>query len=143
MKTIVFDLDGTLVRLQPTTALIADLPQLTQLRETFNFALVTGSSRAETEKALNETGLSALLDRQYTVTADDVNGTKSSGLPFQEIKKRLQGPMIMIGDSESDEIGCGKVGIPFVKVPAIAAITDQKNAFSEAVRSAVKMLENF
>lgn len=136
MKTLIFDLDGTLVQLKPQLVCFADINQLTTLRKQYNFALVSGSPKAEVEWALKETGLKKLFDGTYIVALEDTNSEKASGKPFQEIQKRLQGSMVMIGDSASDEAGSKIAGLPFIRVKPYATFTKQQQALQGAIRQA-------
>jgi len=132
MKTIAFDLDGTLVNLKPVLTCIADMSALKALRSKYNFALVSGSSRAEVEWALQETGLAPLFDTAYVVSKDDAQGNKASGEPFRELQRRVEGQVVMIGDSDSDEAGTTVAEIPFVRV---------KDSLQSAITEAVEKLK--
>ena len=141
MKTIIFDLDGTLVFLSPRLVCIANVILLTELRKRYDFALVTGSSKEEVLNALKGCGLTELFDPTLLVTRDDVSDDKASGAPFFEIKKRLTNQMVMIGDSVGDEIGSNKAAIPFVKVKSADELELQRASFEESVSQAVHILE--
>lgn len=136
MKTLVFDLDGTLVYLAPTLVCIADVQYLQTLTDTYQLALVSGSPREEVEYALTTTGMDALFPKSLRVCKEDTNGDKASGEPFQEIQSRLQGSMIMIGDSNGDESGTTRAGMAFVRVPSCTSLTDQKEALTQAITEA-------
>lgn len=142
MKTLIFDLDGTLVQLKPILVCFADLEQLSKLRKQYNFALVTGSTKAEVGLALKQTKLKKLFDNAYIVTFEDTKSDKASGLPFLEIKKRITGPAVMIGDSVGDEVGSQKAGIPFVRVIATINESEQKRNLQTAIENAILVLEN-
>ena len=141
MKTLIFDLDGTLVRLQPQLICIARVPFLRALRKRYDFALVTGSPKDEVLRTLAECELTQFFDREKIVTKDDVQGDKASGIPFFEIMRRLPGAAVMVGDSDGDEIGSRKAGIPFVRVQTTQTQKLQRKYLEEAVANAVSVLE--
>jgi phosphoglycolate phosphatase-like HAD superfamily hydrolase len=140
MKTIIFDLDGTLVRLQPAIISIADIETLKILSQKYNLALVSGSPNEEIKTALTQTGLSAFLESDYIVGKEDSTGDKASGIPFENMKSRLTGTYVMIGDSPSDEEGCRVARIPFVKVNTCSTIQEQKEELARAITEAVRLL---
>lgn len=141
MKTIIFDLDGTLVRLQPQLVLIADVYQLTSLRKSYAFALVSGGKKREVLDALDKTGLRFLFEDALIVTFEDTNQEKASGEPFREIQQRLQGNMVMIGDSESDALGTKVAELSFVKVPTYQDLQEQRKALAAAIGQALHLLK--
>jgi len=116
MKTIIFDLDGTLVRLKPKFASLCDRKTLLKLSDKYELALVTGSTRKEALSALRRVKILDLFKPNKIVTYDEVLYEKKSGKPFFEIKKRIELPAIMIGDSDGDEIGSQKATFDFIKV---------------------------
>lgn len=140
MKTLIFDLDGTLVTLSPTLTCIADVARLRELRTRYAFALVTGSSKEEVRVALETFDLVSLFDPHLIITADDVAGDKASGAPFFEIRKRIIGDCIMIGDSSGDEIGSNKAGISFVKV--LTPELNQRAQLQKTIEDATRILES-
>ncbi len=141
MKTIIFDLDGTLVQLKPNLVCFADVGALAQLRKRYNFALVSGSRKTEIMWALNQTGLRSLFDDNFIVALEDTNIEKSSGKPFQEMRNRLQGEMVMLGDSPSDEAGSAIAGLPFVKVKTCSSATEQRDELAKAIILAQEIIE--
>lgn len=140
MKNLIFDLDGTLVQLTPALVLVADVEELRSLKERYTFALVSGSPREEILYALKETGLAPLFSEALIVAKEDASGDKASGLPFLEMRKRISGAMIMIGDSAGDEQGSAKADIPFVRVPVEDSLEKQKAALAAAIARAVALL---
>ncbi len=140
MKTIIFDLDGTLINVGSPLTIIADPDQLQELKEQYNFALVTGSPREEALSGLREAGLSDLFDQKYMVFCEEVGADKSSGKPFSEILYRLGGASVMIGDSDSDETGSRVVGLRFARVERSASLQDQKQKLKDAIGVAVALL---
>lgn len=140
MKTIIFDLDGTLVLLSPILTLIADPDALQTLRERYTFALVSGSTRAEITNALKETGLAPLFNEALIVSKEDTTGGKASGEPFQEMQNRLTGTFVMLGDSDGDEAGTKIIAMPFVRVRSYSSLDEQKASFTRALEDAVTLL---
>lgn len=141
MQTIVFDLDGTLLRLRPESVLIADIKRLQALQSNYRLAIVSGGTREEVLQALEETDLRRFFADKHIVTFEDTNQEKSSGEPFREILRRLPRPMVMIGDSDGDEIGTRIAEIPFVRVETYQAVQAQKAALERAIQMAVKLFE--
>ena len=141
MKTLIFDLDGTLVNLKPNLVCVADVDYLADLRKKYDFALVTGSPKVEVTTALEKCGLTGLFHERNIITHDDIRDSKASGAPFFEIKKRLKSNMVMIGDSDGDEIGTSKAGIPFVRVEACDLLEAQKAKLIESIRRAIELLD--
>lgn len=141
MKTLIFDLDGTLVRLKPRRVCLVKKDELAALRATYNFALVSGSTRKEVFQSLAKTGLWRFFDKASIVTLEDTNSKKVSGKPFREIKKRLTGTMVMIGDSDSDRKGAKIARLPFVRVRSYTDLTKQRAALTTAIRKARETLD--
>ncbi len=140
MKTLIFDLDGTLVRLQPSLVCIVDKTLLDGLRTQYNLALISGGTKEEVFTALNTTGLREYFDDGNIVTFDDTHQEKATGEPFREIKRRLDGDMVMIGDSDGDESGARAAGMLCVRVPLCRTMEEQKMALVAAIDLAVKQL---
>ncbi len=142
MKTLIFDLEGTLVQLAPTLVCFADITELTLLRKHYNFALVTGSTRIEVEWALAHTNLAPLFNSAYIVSVEDTQSEKASGKPFQEIQQRLKGSMVMIGDSTGDETGSALANLPFVRITAFPTPEEQRQELRDAIREAEALLKS-
>ncbi len=141
MKTLIFDLDGTLIQLQSDFVCFADVDQLTLLRQQYNFALVSGSSRAEVLWALEKTRLLPLFNERLVIGFEDTQSEKASGKPFQKIRERLEGDAVMIGDSLSDEIGSAIAGILFVKIETRQTVQEQRNELISAIGRGMAILD--
>ena len=126
----------------PALVCLANLVQLQALRAEYTFALVTGATQKSAYQILSVTGLMPLFDERLIVTFDDTNSEKGTGKPFLEIKKRIHGGMVMIGDSDSDEGGCAIADIPFVRVHTGGALEEQKQELSRAIMEAVGVLRS-
>jgi len=112
MKTIIFDLDGTLVDLVPSTN-SNQVPeirprisraQLEPLRKRYNFSLVTGSCRQEALYALKQINCTDLFDQNLIVCADDIAAEKKTGAPFTVVKQQAD-VLCVIGDSDIHDLG--------------------------------------
>jgi len=142
-KTIIFDLDGTLVDLSsyPEIELLADAELLRRLKPVYNFAIVTGGTTEETIFALEKTGIINLFDKGLIVTADIVSESKKTGASFLEIIKRINGRAIVIGDSDSDRIGAEKARLPLILLRRQADINTQRNEFTKVLKRAAQILD--
>lgn len=140
MKTIIFDLDGTLVDLSPKLTCIADLKELEELRRKYNFALVSGGNRVEVISALAQTGLAPLFNDDLIVSREDTDGDKVSGEPFREILRRLKDQVVMVGDSDADEIGTKTENIPFVRVKTASTLVEKRNNLKVAIQQALQKI---
>ncbi len=111
MKTIIFDLDGTLVDLIPSTTTKepevrprTSRQQLESLRKRYSFALVTGSCRQEALYTLDQMAWTDLFDQNLIICADDIPAEKKTGIPFSTIKQCTD-VFCVIGDSEIHDLG--------------------------------------
>lgn len=141
MKTLAFDLHGTLAHVSDDSTLIADIELLTKLKKKYSLALITGCTRQEATKALQQTGLDVLFDADMIVLCEESGGEKDTGKPFEEIRRRVLGPVVMIGDRPSDLSGSALAGIPCIIVESKENLTDQKSALLQAIDTAVQLLE--
>lgn len=142
MKTIIFDLDGTLIRFTPTFERIADIEQLKQLQQTFAFSIVTGCAKQVAFDVLEKTNLLSFFDADRIVTREDTVGDKSTGEPFRLARKKLSDHAVVIGDSDSDVQGSLIAGMSCVQVETHADIHDQRHAFANALDRAVAILKS-
>ena len=123
MKTIIFDLDGTLVDLvpakyfkrQPKVIQRISKTELEQLRKRYCFSLVTGSCRKEALYALQQMGWTDLFDQKLILCADDIPAEKKTGIPFSVIKQQAD-VICIIGDSEIDRLGAKRANIDCIIV---------------------------
>lgn len=154
MKTIIFDLDGTLIDLASPRRIakqlygaspkcFADIRQLKNLCQKYRFALVTGASRTETLGALRRFGLDNFFQAEFIITKDEVSALKATGAPFRKIKKIIDGPAIFIGDSQGDLLGSNKAGLSYILVKKGQDIKQQKINFKMALSRAIDRLDEF
>lgn len=137
-KTIAFDLDGTLVQLKPKIQSFVDRVTLIKLSQDYQLAIVTGATRAETKPALKLMKIDMLFNENLIITADNISAPKITGEPFRELLRRINGAVIMIGDSDSDDIGTKITDIPFVRVSVATTIPRQRANLARAIKSAVE-----
>lgn len=142
MKTIIFDLDGTVVDLSQGLC-FADVKQLRKLCRKYRLALVTGASRKETLEALRRFGLDNFFQAEFIITKDEVSASKATGAPFRKIKKILNGPAIFIGDSKNDICGCRKARLPSILAQKSRNTKLQKANFRKALFRAIDKLESY
>ena len=138
VKTIIFDLDGTLVQLKPEFQSFVDKEKLIKLSRDYELAIITGATRTETKSALKRAGINMFFNERFIVTSDDVSASKSTGESFRELLRRIRGNVIMIGDSDSDETGASVAGIPFIRVNTTTTVLKQKANLSRAISIAVE-----
>lgn len=114
-----FDLDGTLVDASfPDNGLFLEVATLEKLAIHQTLGIITGSSRETLNYILDTYGIRKYFDANLLITADDFQGHKASGVPFQIALSHIpQGATVhMIGDSEGDETGCKVAGIPCTRI---------------------------
>jgi phosphoglycolate phosphatase-like HAD superfamily hydrolase len=117
--TIIFDLEGTLVDVGSIDVanVFISRETLEDLHKKYLLAIVTGANRDELTYVLKYTYLGAFFDEAYTMTSSEVPEKKETGVPFEALlRKELPRPMVALGDSLGDRLGCEKNGIPFVSV---------------------------
>jgi phosphoglycolate phosphatase-like HAD superfamily hydrolase len=143
MKTILFDLDGTLVRLGKPHVCVADANLMARLSTEYQLVLVTGSPRAQALDALNVCGYAKVFSDRI-IAAEDTSRGKRSGEPFlkalQQFAVRAH-DAVVVGDSESDQIGTAIAGIPFVQVAYTHELNSQKALFASAIEKARSIFE--
>lgn len=143
--TILFDLDGTLVRLEQRIQAIAQPTDLRALSSRYTLGLVTGSAMDEVEQALCATKLRSFFPLELAglapiITADQVAAPKNTGLPFLAAKALATKPMVFIGDSDNDVLGATKAEIPYVLVQTYKTLSQQRVAFRQALAEAESLL---
>lgn len=137
---IIFDLDGTLARIQDPIIPLVDANTLVTLSKKYTLCIVTGSTRAELIDALSVIGAKNIFSDTLCITATEIPEAKASGVPFIEIKKRIVGPTVMIGDSDGDEIGSKLANIPCVRVERGNTVDAQKESLLKAIGYAERIL---
>ena len=115
MKTIIFDLDGTLIDLKTGECFLCP-EDLQALTDTFQFALVTGASFDEVESALATLEMTRFFPRERVVCKEDTVGGKDTGKPFLKAVQEVGDNAIVIGDSWKDEKGSLVAGLKCLKV---------------------------
>lgn len=140
--TIIFDLEGTLVDVggESLSQVFITEDMLDDLAKEYNLAIVTGASRAQLEYVLRSTFLNRYFVEKNTVTKDEVPAKKETGEPFDVlIQMDLQKPMVVIGDSEGDQLGAKATNLPFVQVNTPALSTDV-SVMREYLKTAIKLM---
>lgn len=142
MKTIIFDLDGTLCRLKTPLerSLVFLSRDMLEDLSSFQFALVTGGIREEAEYILEKAGVRDLFLDDLILTRDDSFGEKKTGEPFREILRRVNGKAIVVGDSEADRLGAEQAGLTCILVRKMIRDELQKEALQEAIETACQEL---
>lgn len=135
MRTLIFDIDGTLTDMGPIEAIsgrlspaeFADYAQSGRLplparypiidfilanRANYNFVYATGGLKREADYALAKLGIFELFDIQRSLSIDTFPDFKSTGWPFLEIMKTYPHAMV-ITDSQSDVEGAIRAGLPY------------------------------
>ena len=122
MKTLVFDLDGTLTILSefPDLRLLIPKQDLLFLKGFYSFGLVTASPKMEALKALRQLSIYSLFERDIIITSEDTAQGKESGEPFLLAKSRAVSIVAMIGDSTADQTGSSIAGIPFISAQTLS-----------------------
>lgn len=142
MKTIILDLDGTLVDLASKNKRSFVTPnQLEILARSYRIGLITGSTKQETFYILKKLELLSYFDSHLIVVFEDTKSLKETGKPFFEMKRRLGDvPVVFIGDSINDEIGSRKAGIQFIRVQKANIFSDQRKNLRDAIHEAINLL---
>ena len=91
--------------------------------------------------ALEETGLAVLFEEEKIVLCEESGGEKDTGKPFEEARRRVSGPIVMVGDQPSDASGSRLADIPCVLVESKGNLADQQAALLQAIGEAVEILE--
>lgn len=122
MKTIFFDLDGTLTNLSdwPSLKLLIPRKKLFILRQKYQFGLITASKTPEAMRSLKKLGIAVLFEKSLIITSDICPETKITGAPFKLAKSKVKDIAAMIGDSEGDKIGSSKANLQFIPVSELS-----------------------
>lgn len=142
MKTLIFDLDGTLCELM-TPLECSSIFVSREMLETLpgiRVALVTGGTREETEFVLSKAGVCDLFTDDLILTREDPFGEKKTGEPFLELLRRVGGEAVVIGDSEADILGAEQAGLTCILVRKMSRDELQKEALQEAIETACQEL---
>lgn len=137
---IIFDLDGTLALISDPIVPLVDAGTLRALSEKYTLCIVTGSARAELVRTLTLIGVQDIFADTFCITASEIPEGKASGVPFFEMKRRISGRAVMIGDSDGDEIGSKLAGIPCVRVSIKKDIGSKKQSLIQAINDAEQVL---
>lgn len=116
MKTIFFDLDGTLTNLSewPDLKLLIPQKKLFILRQNYQFGLITASKTPEAMRSLEKLGIAVLFEKSLIITSDICPEPKITGAPFEFAKSKVKDIVAIIGDSEGDKIGSAKANLQFI-----------------------------
>jgi phosphoglycolate phosphatase-like HAD superfamily hydrolase len=137
--TIIFDLEGTLVDVggKSFSKVFVEESELKHLETEYALGIVTGATRAQLEYVLQKTFLNKYFSTQNTVTKDECLEAKATGKPFQTLLDRgYSRPVVIIGDSEGDELGARALNVGFVRVntPELMITNDFSKYLKEATR---------
>lgn len=136
MKTIIFDIDGTLTNMEPIEklTLLSDenfynlykekklpIPEKYPLvnwiiknRKKYNFVYATAGTKLQTEYALKKLKILKYFDIDNSISKTNCKLPKITGVPFQIIKRKYS-DCILVTDSDNDCLGAKKVDIEFIK----------------------------
>lgn len=133
MKTIIFDIDGTLTDMQPIEKLaLSDeafykllrrdklpvpkkyplIDWIIKNKNNYKFVYATGGKKSETEYALEKLKILKYFDLENSISKTNCRFAKNTGIPFRKIKSKFN-DCIVITDSESDCRGATIAEIPF------------------------------
>jgi phosphoglycolate phosphatase-like HAD superfamily hydrolase len=139
--TIIFDLEGTLVDIggESLSKVFVEENELEQLETEYELGIVTGATRVQLEYVLEKTFLKNYFNTRNTVSKDDCSEVKATGKPFQILLDRgYSRPVVIIGDSEGDQLGAEVLNVGFVRVntPELMITND----FSKYLKEATQLL---
>lgn len=127
MKTIIFDIDGTLTDMSPVEGSLLwrkELPNLKQYplvkwiinnRYKFRFIYATGGKKNETLYALKNLGIIRYFDLKNSMDKTNCKFHKITGIPLKKIKDKFPN-CILVTDGKKDCIGAKKVGMEFIRI---------------------------
>lgn len=145
MAILFLDLAGTLVDLdaylhgQATNLCFVESSLYSELK-TVDCVLVTASPEAQVEKVLRLTGLDEAIAWQAIIAAEQGGNQKASGEPFRDYLSVYNDNAIHVGDSDADEEGAMRAGIPFVRVFKKESYDLQGQELTRAIREAMHIL---
>jgi phosphoglycolate phosphatase-like HAD superfamily hydrolase len=145
MAILFLDLAGTLVDLDAYQRGQAEdlcflTPSLYKELKTVDCVLVTASPQVQVHAVMKLTGLDQVIAWKALITAEQGGDQKASGEPFKEYLSIHHDKAIHVGDSNVDEEGARKVGIPFVRVSKEKTFSLQREALTKAVTEALRYL---
>lgn len=125
MKTIIFDIDGTLTNMWPlehgsggNLPVLLAYPLVGFIKENhakYRFLYATGGNDKDTKCALEQLGILEYFDLGYSFARDTSEFSKSTGIPFKKQIEKFP-DAVLITDSLSDVLGAEKVGLASVLV---------------------------
>lgn len=139
--TIIFDLEGTLVDVggESLSKVFVEERELEQLETEYELGIVTGATRVQLEYVLQKTFLNKYFSTQNTVSKDECIEVKATGKPFQTLLDRgFSRPVVIIGDSEGDQLGAEVLNVGFVRVNTPELMV--RNDFSKYLKEASQLL---
>ena len=130
MKTIIFDIDGTLTDMsaienaaflgvtencwpKPNKYPLVDW--ILRNKNNYNFVYATGGKEKETLYVLESLGLLKYFDIKNSINKSNYRFSKKTGLPFLKIKKKYP-DCLLVTDSQDDCIGAKLAKIPYMKI---------------------------
>lgn len=113
-STIVFDLNGTLVKMRPAKLL---LPKqlISKLSIKYNLAIITGAKRSETLNILKKIGIFELFNTSYIITKDNTPLRKPNPDLFNCIPN-TKNTILYIGDTSNDAKMAKEADINFLNI---------------------------
>lgn len=133
MQALAFDLHGTLAIVDDHPILIANLEVLRTLSNSYTLVLITSCPRELALRTLESTGLSEFFPPKQVIADEDISGSKESGEPFIEAKRRFPTLIGMIGDQPQDASGAAKAGLPSVLLPRTRSLEERTAVLTKAI----------
>jgi len=118
-----------------------DPDEIKALRKKYRLGLVTGSNRQEALFVLNFLAIKQYFEDGLIVSLDEASARKETGKPFYFLQKQAADAfVVVVGDSDTDETGCAKAQVPFVRVKRSKKTQAQRRNFQQAISRAERML---
>lgn len=126
MKTIIFDIDGTLTEMRPLENRLVTqrtfkpvqyplVEWIKKNKDKYSYVYATGGQRSETECALKKLGIIHYFDLKNSISKTNCRFSKKTGIPFKKILKKYPNSMV-ITDTQADCLGARKAGIQSVLI---------------------------